>query len=339
MSDNLNSDPQGTDNSINCADFWLLNSAMSLVNGKLGRYAKKDEAYEEREFQKKLTDLKYTHEDAKEAMEYSFKRKMAELQRENKLIQKEFEQDFALQRHEIKMFIQGWPLEKSLQTIQEERELSSTLPDSIFIVIAKHTGHKGKKSDMLAVLYEENGHIVDNVTAELKILNIPERNILRFKKDDKPGGGAALANIYSMMSKTPTVVILPRLDRLNKKLRISIGCWSPSSSTPSQRTIFLLDYDEDKMMNQSCYRESKQKEIETAYVTIAGVMNDMYRLGLFGIQPSFLTYAQNNSISQNYPQIGEFIQREYRVLTSRQSDIMFIDGQEIDTKDAFFFEN
>lgn len=335
----MQSETRDKDSSNNCGIFWFLNSAMSLVNGWLGREAKEDEAHAEQKFQKEIIDLKQSHEDAKEAMEYSFKRKMAELQRENKLIQKEFEQDFALQKHEIKMFIQGWPLDKSLQAIQEQYELSSTLPESLYIVIAKHTGQKGKKSDTLADLYEENGHIVDNVTSALGFLNIPERNILRFKKEDKPGGGAALANIYSMMSRTPTLVILPRLDRLNRKLRVSIGCWSPLSSTPSQRTIFLLDYDEEKMMTLASYRKSKQKEIETVYISIAGVMNDMYRLSIFGTAPCFPAYAEENSIFQNYPQIGRFIRREYGALNSGQSDIIYVDGCEVDLKRLFTTES
>ena len=337
MSEDFNNDSDSRNDSSNCWRFWLANSLLSFVNGCFGRSAKEDEAAKDKEFQEQMTALKYSHEDAKEAMEYDFKRKMAELQRENRLIQKEFEQDFALQKHEIKMFIQGWPLDRSLQSIQEQRELTSQIPQSLYVVIAKHTGNKGKKSDTLADLYDENGHIVENVIAELEHLNIPARNILRFKKEDKPGGGAALANIYSVMSNVPTIVILPRLDRLNKKLRISIGCWSPCSTTPSQRMIFLLDYDEEKMMSLVNYRKSKQKEIETAYISIAGVMNDMYRLSLFGEKPCFPTYAETNSISLKFPQIGDFIQREYKALTDKQSDLMNIDGHEIDMKDMLSF--
>lgn len=310
-----------------CSPYWFTSTLVSRYLGGKGRKEKEKEAMSEKKLQEELRYRKYSYEDAKEVMEFDFRKRMKDWQSEDALIEKKLKSEYDSQKYEVKMFIKGWPLQLSLPSVLNRKKAFATLPESLHIIIAKHTGKKSQAKDMLTVLYDGNGNIVDNVSSALQQIGIPSTNILHFIDNDRPGGGAALANIYSMMSLFPTLVILPRLDLLNKKLRISIGFWSPSVTIPSQQVVFVLDYDEMRMQNDQMYKEAKQNEIETAYISLCGVMNDAYRMSIFGTSSNFIGYAKSHLNFDKYPYILDYIRKEYSSMYAENSTNVFIDGQ------------
>lgn len=324
---NLNDKSFGEKLADGCCSYWGMNTLLSLLHGQSNRNDRITESLSDRKFQKWIIEQKYSFENFKEIMDNDFKAKQKELTREHEYIRKEIALDFDCQKDQLKMFVKGWPLRLSLQAAQKLRTEFTGIPSSLYIVIATHTGKQGKAEDMLSRLYDGSGNIIDNVSQVLVKLDILKENILRFNRGDIPGGGAALANIYAMMSQIPTLVILPRLDRLNKILRISIGFWSPCAATPSQRTAIVLDYDELRMTNDAKYKVSKQKEIETAYIALSGVMNDLYRVMILGKQASFLNYIQHGSLDK-YAIIADFVRKEYMTIVNDEILGGLICGQE-----------
>lgn len=320
-----------------CSPFWIASTCLSAYNGWIGRKKQISAFHDEQDFQKKLTQIKEEYEDSKEILEISFKRFLKEMQRENENIQSELKFNLELEKDELKMFVKGWPLKLALQKVHEMRESINTLPTSLLIIVAKHTG--GTKNDILSQIYDGASGIVDNVQNTVKSLGIPDSDVLRFKKNEQVLGGAALANIYSMLSAFPTVVILPRIDKLNKRLNISVGCWFANSRIPSQRTVFSIDYDDGKMSMSVQYKEKKQKEIEFSYISIASVMNDVYSLLVNGQEPQFPQFAKAKGILNQYPAIRKFVRNEYASIIDKKQTSVIIAGVECDAMDVLFTDD
>jgi len=317
-----------------CSPFWIASTCLSAYNGWKGRKNQFSAAKDEQEFQREIALMKEEHEDVKEILETEFKRHLKELQLENDNIQTDLKYKFDLEKDELKMFVKGWPLKLSLQKVQEKRNIQSALPASLMVIIAKHTG--GSKDDILNQIYDGASGIVDNVQSALKLLGIHDNDVLRFKEDDKILGGAALANIYSMLSAFPTVVILPRIDRLNKRFIISVGCWFANSRIPSQHTVFSLEYDDLKMSMSVEYKTNKQHEIECCYTAISAVMNDVYALVSRGECPRFPDYAKSRGLIQQYPMIRDFMRSEYfSVIDDNQTKVV-LNGHECDAMDLLY---
>lgn len=317
-----------------CSPFWIASTCLSAYNGWKGRRNQISAAEYELAFQKEMAQIKEQYEDAKEILETEFKRHLKEQQLENDNIQSDLKYKFDLDRDELKMFVKGWPLKLSLQKVQEKRSTQNELPSSLIVIIAKHTG--GSKNDILNQIYDGASGIVDNVQSSLKLLGVPDSEVLRFKEDDKILGGAALANIYSMLSAFPTVVILPRIDKLNKRLVISVGCWFANSRIPSQHMVFSLEYDDLKMSLSSEYKTYKQREIESCYTAIAAVMNDVYALMSWGMYPKFPNYAIEKGLIQKYPLIRDFMRSEYySVIDSNQTKVV-LNGHECNAMDLIY---
>lgn len=317
-----------------CSPFWIASTCLSAYNGRKGRRNQISAAEDELAFQKEMGQIKEQYEDAKEILETEFKRHLKEQQLENDNIQSDLKYKFDLEKDELKMFAKGWPLKLSLQKVQEKRSTQNELPSSLIVIIAKHTG--GSKNDILNQIYDGASGIVDNVQSSLKLLGVPDSEVLRFKDDDKILGGAALANIYSMLSAFPTVVILPRIDKPNKRLVISVGCWFANSRIPSQHTVFSLEYDDLKMSMSAEYKTNKQYEIECCYTAISAVMNDVYALMSWGMSPKFPDYAIEKGLIQKYPLIRDFMRGEYySVIDSNQTKVI-LNGHECNAMDLLY---
>lgn len=318
-----------------CSPFWITNIGLSIVNGIAAREKQRSDWNDEKEFQEKMTRLKNQHEDAKEILETLFKLSLKEQQREYSNIQSELKLDLDQQKDELSMFIKGWPLKLSLQAVQQMRQNQTPLPSALTIVIASHDNALSK-GDPLTHIYDGNSGIVDNTQMILHELGVPKKNVLRFREGDVPTGGAALANIFAMMSNIPTVVIMPRVDRANKLLIVSVGCWLPGSKIPMQRKIFELEYNEAMMTNDVNYKIAKQKEIESVYLSIAGTSNDTYALTVFGESPRFAKNDIAKNLCVEYPTIGAFIKNEYRSLLSPEDSNVTIAGNEYDMRTIVF---
>lgn len=318
-----------------CSPFWVTNIALSLINGIASREKQWKEWNDEKEFQERMSQLKNQHEDAKEILDTAFKLRLKEQQRAYSNIQSELKLNLDMQKDELSMFIKGWPLKLSLQAVQEMRQSQESLPTALTIVIASHDGAL-TKGDPMTHIYDGISGIVDNIQRVLNKIGIPPKNVLRFRKGNVPTGGAALANIYAMFSNIPSVIIMPRVDRTNKSLIVSVGCWSPTSRMPMQRKVFELEYNEAMMANDAGYRIAKQKEIETAYLAIAGSSNDAYSLTIFGESPRFAKYCIDNKICDEFPLIGEFIKREYSSILDSKETSVSVAGKEFDTMSILF---
>lgn len=320
--------------SSSCSPFWLASTVLSAYNGKNGRKNQISANKDEQEFQREITLLKEQHEDVKDFLETEFKRHLKKQQIENENIQSDLKHKFDLEKDELKMFVKGWPLKLSLEKVQEKRNTQSGLPASLIVIIAKHTG--GSKNDILNQIYDGASGIVNNVQSALKSLGFKDSDVLRFKDDDKILGGAALANIYSMLSAFPTVVIIPRLDKLNKRLAISVGCWFANSRIPSQHMVFSLEYDDLKMSISAEYKANKQHEIECCYTAISAVMNDVYILVSRNESPRFPDYAISRGLIQKYPMIRNFMRSEYLSVTDANQTKVILNGQECDAMDMLY---
>lgn len=332
MEQNTGTNPTNHGNS--CSPFWVASTCLSAINGWIGRKKQISAAEDEKEFQSKLKQIREQHEDTKEILEIEFKRHLKEIQRENENIQSELKFNLELEKDELKMFVKGWPLKLSLQEVQKKRETVNSLPCTLLIIIAKHTG--GTKNDILTRIYDGASGVVDNVQNTLKSLGIMGNDVLRFKENEQVLGGAALANIHSMLSAFPTVVILPRIDKLNNRLNISVGCWFANSRIPSQRTVLSLDYDDNKMSMSVQYKKDKQKEIEYCYIAIAAVMNDVYSLLIKGTSPQFPNFAISTGLWGEYPLIKDFVRNEYSSILDKDQTSVILNGMKCDAMDILF---
>lgn len=319
-----------------CSPFWLTNLFLSIYNGRNARCKHLINAEEEHSFQEWHTQQKNQFEETKEALDTAFKLRMAEQQREYASIQSILKLNLQKKQDEVRMFVKGWPLKLSLQAVQTARESQLTIPDALNILIATHTGGDvDLQSDPLIRIYDGNAGIVDHVQTQLASLGIPTQHVLRFEIG-KNAGGAALANIYSMMSSFPSIVIMPRVDSINEKLIISLGYWYPNSRIPSQRKVFTIDYKADWMRENPSYRTEKQIEIETAYVAIAGVMNDVYALLTNSVSPRFPYCTTAKLVANKYPYIADLMRREYQAIIDCTQTTVYIDGIEYDAASLFF---
>ena len=317
-----------------CSPFWITNIGLTLLNGGTSREKQLKDWNDEKEFQERMTRLRNQYEDTKEILESAFKIRLNELRTAYSNIQSEIKLDLDLQKEELGMFFRDWPLKLSLQAVQMYQS-QNNLPSALIIVIASHDNALSK-GDPMSHIYNGNSGIVDNIQRILKEVGIPQKNILRFREGDFPRGGAALANIYAMFSNLPALIIMPRVDRVNKSLIVSVGCWSPTSRIPMQRKVFELEYNEAMMANDANYKIAKQKEIETAYLSIAGTSNDIYSLTVFGESPKFAKFCIENKICEKYPLVGKFIKNEYRSALDSKETILRVAGKEYEVMPFIF---
>ena len=306
-----------------CSPFWITNIVLSFVNGISSNRRQKKDFDAELDFQKAISAQKIDHETARDTLERAFKVRQAEQRREHSEIQNRLRLNLDMQADELKMFIKGWPLKLSLQALQASRRAADSLPPALMVVIASHEVRG--QGDPLARIYDGNNGIVDNVQSVLTTLGIPAANILRFKSEKVVTGGAAVANIFAMMSMFPTIVITPRVDRLNQRLILSVGCWYPSSKIPMQRNALDIEYNPMKMSAEAPYRIAKQKEIEATVTAVAAVANDIYALATSGREPIFPKYAADNDFAR-YPDVAAFIRREYSAAVDSGQNVAFVDG-------------
>ncbi len=289
-----------------CSLFFVASSLLSLYNGDKNRENAMKNALEDENFKKELQALKEKYEDQKEAEERAFKIWLKRQQREFKRIQKAQKLESDLQKAELKMYFNDWPLHRSIEAINEKR--TSEESSLLNIVIAKHTIASSKK-DPLSLTYSS---IVDDIQVQLKKFGIDEEHIYRFIDGNTVTGGPALANIYAMMSNIPTVVIMPKI--VNNKLLISIGFWTQDSLFPMQKKIFSIDYETIRVNNDKEYLNGKIQEIIQSYLTIAAVINDVYMFLENGQHLLYPKYAIDNSIDEKYPYLIDYAKKEYETL-------------------------
>jgi hypothetical protein len=311
-----------------CSSYWLTNILLSFFNGIFSRNKQRKEADKDREFQEMLTKKKIMYEDRKAILDEEFKLRQKEQQREYSNIQNELKLELDKEKDELCLFMKGWPLRLSLHAMQDYRNSISSIPVALHVVIATHRGNDNKVGAPIDYLSSVYDGLVDHVQTILKGFDIPENYILRFKTGVKASGGAALANIFAMMNCIPTIVVMPRVDLPNRKFIISIGCWYTNSKIPSQRRVYIIDYDEVRMRNDSDYQNSKRREIENLYISLILVMNDVYALINRGLYPKYPKYAQDKNILTEYHDIASFMYNEYQSLIDQTQNMININGED-----------
>lgn len=289
-----------------CSPFFLNSSALSILTNKKNRKYAKDSAMADIKFQRELLHQKEFYEDLKEAEDTAFKLWLRNKQREDARIENAKRLENDLQKSELQMFFKDWPLQISIEAVNEKRKRvhNGILP--INIIIGKH--FMKDASDPLAQKYS---NVVDGIKSSLNGFGIAETNVYRFKDDSTLFGGAALACIYSMMNTLPSVVILPRIDNRHKQLIISVGVWSQDSLFPIQKEVLRLNYDSIRIKLDKEYLDYKIAEIQASFITVASVLNDAYSIleGCHSLQ--FPLFANKY---KNYPHLMEFAKNEYESL-------------------------
>lgn len=312
--------------------FFGTSSVLSLINSRENAHSLMKNAIEDDNFQFELQRQKELYEDEKEAQERAFKLWMIHRRREfaRNEASKRLEND--LHKADLQMFFNDWPLQISIEAINEKRKkkLSGAIPMSI--IIAKHS--MGNVKEPLSLYYSS---IVDNVKSHLKQLGIIENNVYRFKDDNTIVGGPALANIYAMMNTLPTIMIIPKIDEKNKQFCVNTACWTQDSLFPMQNNVLSIDYDVCRINNDNSYLENKIEEISHAFVAISGVLNDTYSLVEERTHPTYPQYVKHcPNITNKYPKIIEYAKKEYQSLLDDKRTVIDYNGNNILVKDELF---
>lgn len=304
-----------------CSPFFLNSSALSLFNGRKSRRLSKENAIADEKFQEELRHQRELYEDGKEAEETAFKLWLKDKQREFTRIENAKKLENDLQKADLQMFFKDWPLQISIEAINDKRKKSTSKFLPFNVIVGKHS--TGDARDPISQLYSS---IVDEIKSSLKKVGIIESNIYRFKDRTTVKGGAALANIYSMMSTLPSIIIIPQIDARNKLYRIFIGAWTQDSLFPIQKEAILLDFDPVRISLDKDYLNSKLNEIKASYITISAVMNDAYSLVEGRLSLHFPDYAIQNQFISVYPDLIEYAKNEYLSLLTANKGLLNIDS-------------
>lgn len=300
-----------------CSPFFLNSSALSLINGRKSRRLSKENAIADEKFQEELRHQKELYEDSKEAEETAFKLWLKDKQREFTRIENAQKLENDLQKADLQMFFKDWPLQISIEAINDKRKKATSKILPFNVIVGKHS--IGDARDPISQLYSS---IVDEIKPSLKSIGIVESNIYRFKDKPTIKGGAALANIYSIMSTLPSILIIPQIDARNKLYRIFIGAWTQDSLFPIQKEAIRLDFDPARISLDKDYLNSKQNEIEASYITISAVMNDAYSLVEGKLSLQFPDYAIQHQYMFLYPHLIEYAKEEYMsLLTANKGNL------------------
>ena len=302
-----------------CSAFFLTNSALSFYHGRKNRKVAMENALQDERFTKELQRQKELYEDKKEAEERAFKIWLRNSQREfsRQMAVKKISNDLA--EADLKMFFADWPLQISVEALVEKQKKQLQNQNMCF-VIAK--AYAGDAKDAFSRSYS---NIVENITLLLNEVGAVHNTIYRFK--DKPSvvGGPALANIYAMMSNVPTVVMMPSIDNKKRILSLSTGCWTPDSPFPFQKTVFSMDYQQQRITNDSTYLNACITKFAYACATIGAVLNDTYNLSEGVQQCLFPQFALDKALNKKFPEIANLAIAEYSSF--------------IDSRNVFYEEN
>lgn len=288
-----------------CSAFFMTNSALSYYHGKKNREATMEYALQDDNFTKELQRKKEFYEDKKEAEERAFKIWLRNSQREfsKQMAVKKIANDYA--EADLKMFFADWPLHISVEALIQKLETQMNDQKMCF-VIAK--AYAGDAKDAFSASYSS---LVKKISLLLNEMGLIHNTIYVFKDKPTVVGGPALANIYAVMSNIPTVVMMPSIDNNKKILSLSIGCWTPDSPFPFQKTIFSMDYQLQRMTNDSTYLSACINKFAYACATISAVLNDTYNLTEGEFQCLFPKFALEKALNKNYPEIANLAIAEY----------------------------
>ena len=315
----------GHDNSSmweGCSAFFLTNSALSFFHGRKNRKVAMEHALQDERFTKELQRQKELYEDKKEAEERAFKIWLRNSQREfsRQMTVKKISNDLA--EADLKMFFADWPLQISVEELIEKQKKQLQNQNMCF-VIAK--AYAGDAKDAFSRSYSK---VVENIALLLNEIGAVNNTIYRFK--DKPSvvGGPALANIYAMMSNVPTVVMMPSIDNKKRILSLSIGCWTPDSSFPFQKTVFSMDYQQQRITNDSTYLNACTTKFAYACATIGAVLNDTYNLSEGLHQCLFPKFALEKALNIKFPEIANLAIAEYSSFIDSRN-VFYEEGGEV----------
>lgn len=309
MDNSINTHNQGHDGNSSmwegCSPFFLTNSALSYFHGKKNRKVAMERALQDERFAKELQRQKELYEDKKEAEERAFKIWLRNSQREfsRQMAFKKLSNDLA--EADLRMFFADWPLQISIEALIEKQKEEQPNQNMCF-VIAK--AYAGDAKDAFSRSYS---NIVEKIVLLLNEVGAIHNTIYRFKDKPTVVGGPALANIYAMMNNVPAVVMMPSIDNKKRTLSLSIGCWTPDSPFPFQKTVFSMDYQQQRIANDSAYLNESITRFVYACVTIGAVLNDTYNLSEGIQQCLFPQFAFKKSINKKFPEIANLAIAEY----------------------------
>ena len=260
------------------------------------------------EFQKYLEIKKQEFGDEKEAAEWAYKKWLKEKQREFEREESRNRLKNDYDRSELNLFFKDWPLHAEINTIlglyQDKNTTGNQAP--LNIILGKH--NIGRSVDILSENYDR---ICDKTTTKLYEIGFSGETFFKFRHENKTISGAALANVYALMNKFPTLMIMPNL--LDDRLYFNVGVWGQGSVLPMQKSMFSIECDLLMMQNNANYLEEKKKEIALSQITLSGVINDTYRITEYNAPPLFPQFMEKYEIIK-YPHLKEFAKREYKSL-------------------------
>ena len=291
-----------------CSLFFFTSSALSIYNGEKNRANSWENAIKEQKFQDELLLQKEKYEDMKEAEEKAFKIWLRNKQRDYSRIESSKRLENELTKPELQMFFTDWPLQIAIETVHEKRLKNDAKKGAALnIVVGKY--NIGSPKDAISKSYIT---LVDEIKTILRGVGIEEMNILKFKDKVNVVGGAALANIYAMMSDFPTLVLLPKYIISDNIISISIAIWNQDSLFPMQREIFHIECNYARINNDTSYLQNKLDELKHVYATISVVVNDTHLLVESFAKPKFPQFALKHSIPDRYPYLINFAKNEYQ---------------------------
>ncbi|MBQ3250283.1 MAG: hypothetical protein IJB05_03965 [Bacteroidales bacterium] len=298
-----------------CSWFFIASAVISLVSGAKTRQNAFAQLQEDEAFQQRLQEAKEKYKDEKDADERAFRTLLKQMQRE-------FHKEEAIERiqndldkMELQLFFKDWPLKTSIKAINDLRKTQSIDNCPLNIIIGKHTIYSPNNNSILS--YESQYcDIVDRVINEIKSIGVEATNVYRFCEKNSITGGPAIAYIYAMMSALPCVVIMPKANHLDKTLSVNVSLWTQDSIFPYHRSLFTIEYDENKAIDSKEYFLKKKNELISHYTTICGVFNDIHMLIERQVKPHFCRYSEKDSLFADFPQLRAFAIKEYSALIS-----------------------
>ena len=307
----------------NCGYFWVANSVVSTVLGKINRESQERIMLDSLDFQKEIERVRNSALDELEAEKIAFQRTLLKINRQNAFEQRIRKFNQQLDAIELDLYIKEcWPLDKAEpRSIREEIiKINETTADSqpLNVILLR--------TPLLPV--ERRGanprdrEIYQELERKLKNrLNILDDVYFRYDSCRNiilKNGNANIMNIHFLMGCLPTLVITPQCDNRGK-LIFNAAVWEASATRPLMRSLFSLDYEPFMAVREEYAEYFKQAidKIETALITIVATIRDSYMLLTQNKPPrirELLDDAQKKIIEEDN-NLKVFVKTEYENIT------------------------
>ena len=304
----------------NCGYFWVANSVVSTVLGKINRESQERIMLDSLDFQKEMERVRNSALDELEAEKIAFQRTLLKINRQYALEQRAKKINQQLDAIELDLYIREcWPLDKAeANNIREEinEKIADLQPLNVILLRTpllpvQKRGANPRDREIYQELERKLKNRL-NILDDVNFRNDSCKNIIL------KNGNVNIMNIHFLMGCLPTMVITPQCDNRGK-LIFNAAVWEASSSRPLMRSLFSIDY-EPFMAEREEYAEYFKQaidKIETALITIVATIRDSYMLLTQNKPPRIreLLDEEQQNIIKDDSNLKAFVKTEYENIT------------------------